>query len=243
MAPPLDRLIPLGRYAFMKNLIILCVALFVTSTAQAYTVDSDVPANIKAQISDDLSFMNGITGSGASSIHTQIFGKVDGAAYKNFFESRITAIGLNDCGGGAGVFACVIPFEDSSKMWLAPNYVKISVPQILRAMVIYHEARHTENSNSNWPHANCPTPFIGEDGKEVHSIVTGVDLAGHPACDTTPFGSYGTSLVMLKNIAKFCTNCSDKVKADAALYGEDHLKRIIDTDAKKQIRDDLANAK
>ena len=64
-------------------------------------------------------------------------------------------------------------------------------------------------------------------------------MAGEYACDTTPFGAYGTGLVMLKNISKHCENCTDKVKMDAGLYADDHLRRIIDPAAVKTIQDDL----
>ena len=44
---------------------------------------------------------------------------------------------------------------------------------------------------------------------------------------------------MLKNISKYCSNCNDKVKMDAALYADDQLGRIIDAGAKQQMKDDF----
>jgi hypothetical protein len=206
--------------------------------AFAYTFDNDVPANIKAQMLDDLNFVGTIQGSQASPLHQQIFGQVDGATYNQFFSSRVQSVGMNGCGDGNAV-ACVIPMEDSSKIWLTQNYIKFSHPQIARLMVVFHESRHTEDANNNWPHATCPTPFLDKDGSDMKSIWTGAPLAGEPACDTTPFGSYGSSMIMLKNISKFCTNCGDKVKMDAGIYADDQFKRLIGQDAISQVTQDL----
>jgi hypothetical protein len=109
-------------------------------------------------------------------------------------------------------------------------------------MVVFHEARHTEISHGFWSHATCPTPYLGDDGKEIKSIWTGATLAGEPACDKTPLGSYGSSTLMLKNIQKFCTNCTDKVRMDAGIYADDQFKRIIDPEAKQAMRDDIFRA-
>ena len=64
------------------------------------------------------------------------------------------------------------------------------------------------------------------------SIWTGAKLEGQPACDSTAFGSYGSSTILLKNVAKFCSNCTDKVKMDADMYATDQLGRIDDAQVK-----------
>jgi len=231
----------LGGNFIMKNGLISLVAflaLLTTSTGFAYTFDSDVPANIQDQIKQDLSFIGTIQSTTQSNLHKTIFGAVSGDAYSKFFDSRVTGIGLNDCGNGNAV-ACVIPFEDPSKMWLTNNYIKFSHPQVARMMVVFHESRHTESDHGNWPHANCPDPFLDANGSPMKSIWTGAPLASEPACDETPLGSYGSSTIMLKNISKFCTNCTDKVKMDAGIYADDQMGRITDAGAIQQMRDDL----
>ena len=227
----------------MKLAIISALLAALPVSAFAYTFDSDVPSDIQSQMTQDLQFVGTIQGNGASSLHQQIFGQVDGATYSKFFNDRVTAIGLNDCGNG-GAVACVIPMVDSSKMWITQNYIKFSHPQIARLMVVFHESRHTEDANGNWPHATCPTPFTDANGQDMKSIWTGLPLAGEPACDVTPFGSYGSSMIMLKNVQKFCTNCGDKVKMDAGIYADDQFGRVIDAKAISQIKKDLyANAR
>jgi len=211
---------------------------FVAESARGYKFDANVPAEIQKQMRDDLAFIRGIQGGGTSGLHQQIFGSVDGAAYTQFFESRVKSIGMNGCGNGNAV-ACVIPMMGPSKMWLTQNYIKFSHAQVARMMVVFHESRHTELRHGNWPHASCPDPFLDAAGNDMKSIWTGAMLAGEPACDKTPLGSYGSSMIMLKNIQKFCTNCTDKVKMDAGIYADDQLNRVIDPKAKKQIQDDL----
>ena len=76
----------------------------------------------------------------------------------------------------------------------------------------------------------------------MRSIWTGALLAGEPACDTTAFGSYGTQTILLKNIALNCTNCSEKVKADADIFGQDQLGRIIDASSKAAMVKDFSNS-
>jgi len=213
-------------------------ALGKNSNKSGFTFDPDVPADIQAQMTADLNFIKTIKGGKATPLHQQIFGAVDGATYYKFFDDRVTAIGLNDC-GSANAVACVIPFEDPSKMWITQNYIKFSHPQIARMMVVFHESRHTESQNGNWPHATCPTPFLDANGNDMKSIWTGAPLAGEPACDETPLGSYGSSTIMLKNVQKYCANCTDKVKMDAGLYADDQLGRITNPDAKQQMQDDF----
>ena len=219
-------------------MVVVGLAFAVPAVSFGYTFDSDVPQSTRDEMTQDLAFIAQLQGGKASALHEQIFGDVDGTVYKTFFESRVTAVGLNDCGSAKAV-ACVIPFEDSSKIWLTPNYTKFDHPQVAKMMIVYHESRHTEDAHGNWGHATCPTPFLDKNGQDMKSIWTGASLAGEPACDITPFGSYGSSMIMLKNISKFCTNCTDKVKADAGLYADDQFGRITDPDAIAQIKKDL----
>lgn len=224
----------------MKKLMIMVGLLLAMQTHAALRFDKNVPKNIQDQMVADLAFANQVTGSGQTPFHKQIYGNVSGADYKNFFESRITSVGLSSCGGGAAV-ACVQPFFDPNKMWLTNNFIKFSHPQVARLMVVYHEARHSESNHGNWGHDSCPSPFLDENGKEKTSIWTGAKLAGEAACDSTYMGSYGSSTIMLKNISKFCSNCNDKVKMDADIYATDQLGRIDREDVKRAMLADFGS--
>ncbi|HNW43843.1 MAG TPA: hypothetical protein PKI19_05010 [Elusimicrobiales bacterium] len=200
---------------------------------------ADVPANIKTQMLQDLGFVGTITSQKTSALHSGIFGRVNGADYTTFFNDRVKSVGMNGCGSALAV-ACVIPFQSNTKMWLTQNYIKFSHPQIARVMIVFHESRHTESKNHNWHHADCPDPFQDANGNDVHSIWTGASLVGESgACDITPYGSYGSSLIMLKNIQRYCTNCTEKVMMDAGMYADDQLNRIVDAKAKAAIKADI----
>jgi hypothetical protein len=226
----------------MKSLKILATiaVVFFSTTGFSLTFDNDVSQNLKNQMLADLDFMAQLQGDGATPLHQEIFGpSVDGQTYKNFFETRITKVGLNDCGDAKAV-ACVIPFFNPHKMWITNNFIKFSHPQIARMMVVYHESRHSESENGNWAHDDCPTPFVDENGNEIVSIWTGATLAGEAACDSTPYGSYGSSTILLHNISQYCTNCSDKVKMDAKLYSDDQTNRMTGK-AKVAIKKDFGS--
>jgi hypothetical protein len=222
----------------MKSLL-LAASLFLAIQAHALTFDQDVPKAIQDQMVGDLAFIAQVTGSGATPFHKTIYGQVDGPTYQKFFESHIYSLGLDSCGGGAAV-ACVQPFLDPNKMWLTDNFIKFSHPQVARTMVVFHEARHSETKSGNWMHDMCPRPFLDANGKDMVSIWTGAKLEAQPACDSTQLGSYGSSTIMLKNISRFCSNCSDKVKMDADIYAMDQLNRIDRPDVKKAMLADFA---
>lgn len=222
----------------MKPITILSAFLLAAGSAMALDFDSDVPAAIQQQMRADLTAMYQLQGSQETPYHKQIYGTLAGSNYKSFFESHITSVGLDSCGGGAAV-ACVQPFYDPNKMWLTKNFIKFSHPQIARLMVVFHEARHSETNHGSWNHDTCPRPFLDENGKDKVSIWTGASLAGQPACDSTAFGSYGSSTILLKNVAKYCTNCADKVKMDADLYATDQLGRIDRADVKNAMLADF----
>ena len=224
----------------MRAFAVAVLVSVLSSMSLAFTFDKDVPADIQTQMIADLNFISSLQGNGASKLHSYIYGQVNGGAYKNFFETRVMAIGMSDCGSKFAV-ACVSMFQPT-KMWLTQNFIKFSHPQVARMMVVYHEARHTEVKNGNWSHAQCPKPFLGADGQDMKSIWTGAKLEAQPACDITPLGSYGSSTIMLKNIQAFCANCTDKVKMDAGIYADDQFKRIIDEQARQQMKDDIFHA-
>ncbi len=222
----------------MKFILAPLMVLFsFTAAHAALKYDKAVPSEIVQQFQSDLTFVSSIQGSSTSSLHQRVFGSVSGSSYMKFFNARINMIGLNNCGGG-GAVACFIP-STGRTMWLTSRYTGISHPQIARLMVIFHEARHAEYLKLAWAHATCPTPFLDTDGKPMLSIWTGASLAGEPACDKTPIGSYGSSMIMLKNISENCSNCTDKVKMDAGIFADDQLKRIIDPQSIAAIKNDL----
>ncbi len=223
------------------SVMAVVAGLFITEARADLQFDSDVEPALKNQILADLQFMGSITSTHSTALHQQIFGQVNGADYTKWFEARVFTVGKQDCGSSIAV-ACVDPSYEN-KIWMTENYTKFDHPQIARLSVVYHEARHTESEHGNWGHATCPTPFLDDHGNPVTSIWTGAQLAGEAACDVTPFGSYGSQTILLKNIALNCSNCNSKVKADADIFATDQLGRIIDANAKNQMKRDFGLAR
>ncbi len=165
---------------------------------------------------------------------------VTGAASYNIRKKNPFEIPKKEDSSKAKEIAAVIPALGSRKIWLTDNYIRAEVPQIARLMLLFHEARHAEVRSGNWLHSHCPTPFLDENGREIVSIWSGGKLAGQEACDETPFGSYGSSTILMKNIARFCDNCAEKLKMDADLYATDQLQRISTPDAKTRMLQDFS---
>ena len=205
----------------------------------ALAFDPNVTSAIRAQMGQDLAFVGTIRGAATSRLHRDIFGPVDGPVYLRWFGSRVKAVGFDEKDSGPTTIAYVLIRTQPWKMWLTRNFIGYAMPQVARVMFMFHEARHTESDNGNWSHAVCPNPFVGEDGREVLGFLSGQPMAGKAACDRVARGSYGSATIMLKNISKFCANCTEKVRLDAGIYADDQVKRIIDPAARKEMRDDL----
>ncbi|MBO9666235.1 MAG: hypothetical protein J7501_05425 [Bdellovibrio sp.] len=223
----------------MKGFIFSLVLMGAVSAQATPTFDKDISPATKTQILQDLDFVKTMTGDSSSALYKQIFSQtVNGEDLIKFFDQRIKNFGTNDCGGGNAVAACVIPWFGSSTMWITPNYIKNNIPQVYRVSIIYHESRHTEVNNNNWPHATCPTPYLDDNGKDIVGIISGVKMEGLPACDRGVMGAYGMQAVLLKNIEKNCASCSEKLKMDAKLFGDDGIYRISNLTARQQLKDD-----
>lgn len=225
----------------MKGLIFSLIFATAFGAHADPSFDSSISQNTKTQILQDLNFVKTITGKGGSVFYKNIFSKdtLNGTDLIGFFDQRINNFGMNSCGGGNAVAACVIPWISSNTMWITNNYVKNNMPQIFRISIIFHESRHTEDENGNWSHAICPTPYLDDNGKDIVGIISGTKMEGQPACDSTALGAYGLQAVLLKNIEKNCSNCNQKVQMDAKLFGDDTINRISNLSARKQLKNDL----
>jgi len=216
--------------------------MFVSAASHAdLTYDEDVPAALHDQLVQDLGLITSLQGTSASATYKQIFGtsQLDGAALMRFFEQRITGFGMDDCGGGPAVAACVQPALDNHKMWITGNYIRFSAPQIYRLSVVFHESRHTEAQHGNWPHVICPTPYLDDNGNDIKGILSGSLMAGLPACDTVFLGAYGLQATLLKNVELSCTTCTDKIKQDAQIFGDDTINRISNLSQRAKLKKDL----
>jgi hypothetical protein len=212
--------------------LLLVLTLAPEGSAQNLQFDRDVSPELKAQVLADLQWIAGVEGSRTSPLHQEIFGPVHGGAYAQWFNSRVFFFGVDGCGGGNAV-ACVKSKYDN-KVFVTLQYTQGKAPQVGRLMTLYHEARHTEKENNMWSHSRCPASF------PYRSIWTGARLRGKTACDSTAYGSYASASVLLNNLARFCTNCTDKVRADAKLYSDDQVKRVVGAAPMARLKADFA---
>lgn len=212
------------------------VAPLAAPTAFSPRFDSDVPAGLRAQILEDVLFIQSLHADAASPLHLSVFGSVDGSNYLRYLSDRIKKIGVDDAGGDPAALAYAHGLFNRQKMWFTPNYLKDDMPAIRRVEVLIHEARHTEREA--WSHERCPTPYKDENG--VDFTTSGQLLAGRYACDDTPIGAYGVGLIMLKNIEKFCESCAPKVRMDARILADKRYRRhIVGPAARQALHDDL----
>lgn len=200
--------------------------------AQSLQFDRDVSAELKAQVLADLGWMSQVEGSRTSPLHEEIFGPVNGGGYSQWFNARVFYFGVDSCGGGNAV-ACV-KSKYANKVFVTGQYIQGKAPQVGRLMTLFHEARHTEKDNGMWSHSRCPSNF------PYRSIWTGARLRGKTACDSSAYGSYASASVLLNNLAKFCVNCTEKVRADAKLYSDDQVKRVVGATAAARLKEDFA---
>ncbi len=153
--------------------------------------------------------------------HREIFGSENsGQAYlKLFNELKSISLGV----GGSYAAAYV---EGRS-----PNEMKIvNAINSMEAMdlisILIHEANHLGDSFTSSRHVQCPK--YGVDRQPLLGYHSGVELQGKPACDSSRYSSYAMSATAMKNIFKYCTNCSEQDKQRAGFLANEMLKRIID---------------
>lgn len=161
-----------------------------------------------------------------------------------WFGQRIRAFGY-DNSGTTGQAVAYNPTASgdpaqANYMMVTDYFVKGNQPQLARILVLFHEARHSEADHDYWEHVDCPVPYNDDAGQPIKSIFTGLPLAGQPGCDVTPIGAYGASSVMINNIGRFCTNCSEKIKSDADLYSRDQVNRLMNQADRQTLRNDYS---
>ncbi len=198
--------------------------------------DSSVPPELRAQMLDDMAFMASIQGQHdenyrprASTMHKEIFGPVSGSFYLDFFLARTRKISFDPSDKDS--FLSAHMYYGPRQLMLYKHYTHHTISQLDRLDCLIHEARHAERSDDprfdGWQHSFCDIPFLDANKREVR------------ACDDTLKGGYGVTAVMFNNIARFCTNCTEKVRRDAQLIADDDIKRVNNPDNRKFILQDI----
>lgn len=194
-----------------------------THASGALNFTKTITADMRKLVIADLNSLYAIKSNGVSPLHRKVFGPVRGADYKSFFTYRIDSFNYDaEEVSGAIAYVGFMPYQ----MNITPYYRPEKIPLIARLSLFLHEARHSEDENNSWPHSLCPKPYLDAQKLDVRSIYSGLKLEGQDACDSVALGAYGVQAIFLSNIARFCTNCSDKTKVDSVLYSKHSELRI-----------------
>jgi len=208
----------------------MILALFLALTLSSFAAYEpleyfrDVPPEMERLHRSDIEFLYGLRASKQSEIHRKFFGGPDGRAYEDFLRARVRFIGISDCGNPNSA-ACAEGIFADSTIWLTKSYMKPSLPQVLRAQIMLHERMHLD---LRIEHEDCPADY------PLASKIFG-PLAKFPSCDKDENGSFGPGVAMLYQVARNCTNCSEKVKADALYYADEYLKHIYQEEARARV--------
>jgi hypothetical protein len=212
------------------------LAAGLSRTLPAVTYDPALPETLRNFADADFNFVDQIEGNGQTPRHERIYGRVRGSDYQEFFDSRIDKIGYAG-NQGPSVAAFVQPFQPHT-LWLTDALMTLQAPQAWRIAALWHESRHSEGEHGYWSHVNCPKTLRTIDDKPLVGPLSGASLAGQPACDDTADGAYGITATMLENIALYCSNCSEKIKADAELVFTDGVNRLTARSLRQALLDD-----
>jgi hypothetical protein len=196
--------------------------------ATALAMGCALPAETRARIDEDLKYCEGLEGGPASALHKSFFAadRIDGAAYRRFFETRIREIEgegvlFASCGGA---MACT---DRGGRMRVSRRYAELGMPRLLRVSLLIHEARHAEG----WAHERCPS-----DGAALDAPFQKTDLRGAEACDATELGALGTQYVWLRDVASACSSCSSEERRQALDYSDFVLSLITSPQARERLR-------
>lgn len=212
----------------------MILSLFLATAAWSIGFQPSVAPEMRQVIRKDMLVMQSIQASRQSPLHSQVFQSAGGKSYVRWFSRRIRQFSF-DPSDSSGALAW---YQGGGEMIATKNLMAESAPQISRIMTLIHEARHAELAQDGWPHVACPKEFLRSDGSPVTSRTSGVKLAGELACGRNPLGAYGVSEVMMRNLVRFCENCSEKFKMDAELFAADQDERLLGARAKAAQQED-----
>ena len=206
--------------------------------------DSMITPSVKKLILSDLDFVEKIQTTSETPFHHTVFGGYGGAVYSRWFGQRINKFGGVYEGGRNSLASFMSGYP--AELFVTLDYFSDeNIPQMGRISIYFHEARHAEGGYTpNHPHVMCPKNFKDKNGNEIVGRFTKIKIAGRAGCDSDPMGSYGISLIMMRNIAMYCQNCNQMEKAQAQLYAEDYFQRIANENgsvfkARNELKNDL----
>ncbi len=217
----------------------MVLSLFITLLPEVVEQDlhfsHNMPPALRREILRDFGFLDSIRGSQSTPLHQKIFGDgpLDGRRYTQFLRTYIQSFSFTTSDS-----PYQIQTDGDRNLYIFASYLPFAraVSTFSRAINFMHEAYHNSGSHH---HTKCPTPFLDEKGRDLVTNVGGTPLAGLYACDDNYQGSYAVEIIIAKNIERYCENCSPSLRREAALYADDLMKRIIGTDVRRMMIEDL----
>lgn len=184
---------------------------------------SDVPISLRNYLTEALTEIFQVQGSGATKLHEQIFnGTVSGGNYKKWFLSRVKKIVMT---GACGVTAKIDSDGEPGVIYISRcvNLRPDSRLKFYWISILFHEARHLEPQNNYWKHEIC------------------LDSSNNvSACDSNVEGAFGLEKVISKNVARYCTNCSeDFLKQAIEVYEDSTVWEKLSGKAMSSLESDL----
>jgi hypothetical protein len=204
------------QFAFFSALALGALTFFPAPSARAekwvlgFKIFEE-PAALSAQVVSDLETLYAIRGEGATPRHARFFGTVDGRNYLNWLRQGIREIQyFVPIPGYEGLAA----YRSSDGiMFVADGYAKRNRSQAGRIGTLMHENLHGVITVDD--HVLCPPG-------RFESIP---DYAY--ACDANAYSVYGMESTFLRNIARYCTNCTWEFREDADGEGKRAGNRVI----------------
>ncbi len=180
---------------------------------------------LKVQLINALNYLANIQLSQSTPLHQQFFDQsLNGLGYLAYLKKVRQFIYIPTNSSGLIAYARA----KNSSILITSNFHYVQGSLLEVAATLLHEAKHLPE-NGGTPHVICPDLSVSGDVLKGHS--TGQPLVGLKACDNVVDGSYGVSIVMLDNVARYCTNCSDADRAKARELADQYLQRIIDKES------------
>jgi hypothetical protein len=215
-----------GSSQFIALFVVFVSFIGAPSAAYSFFTLSSDPQALAAQqtIESDFNAVSQFSFSNVSPLFQELFDGQEASDVTRFFFKRVTSFSWDPSLTG-NILASAAP--GTTHITVGPALFDSSIPQIYRISTLIHEARH--NESKRWGHVGCNSDYTFKlDG----IVFPETRLAHTYACDRSAKGAYGIEYVFLRAIVNSCTNCTEKMKLDAKLYGDyEALVRIDNSSA------------
>ena len=203
-----------------------------------FKADASFSQQALSELDSVLDVMGRIRGDAGTALHQKVFGAVHGQNYLDFVGKGVRSFHFEPAVFGGLAY---VSDEDPNAITVSGQLFTPDFPAIMRIALLLHEARHAGSGKGVWTHADCPTPLLDGNGREVRAG-DGSSMSGvKEGCDSKALGAYGVQVIFLGNIMQHCTNCTGKMKQDAAIMAKAYFPLIFG-DARLEIARDMGAA-